>query len=127
MEWHESVDRLRRAAPSGKRLNERAADEIVADQEFGHEADPEAREDRRAHCLRAVRPEIARDVDCSARASRTIEYPTARSVPPHIEDAGVRGEVLRLGKRLGETQIIWTCDEQPAAFANFRGHKSAVR
>jgi hypothetical protein len=31
MEWHESVDRLRWAAPSGKRLNERASHEIVSD------------------------------------------------------------------------------------------------
>src|SRR5215470_2249929 len=37
---HEGVDRQRRTAPSGKRLDERAAPEIVADQQFGREADP---------------------------------------------------------------------------------------
>src|SRR5262245_61318075 len=37
---HEGVDRQRRPAPSGERLDERAALEIVADQQFGREADP---------------------------------------------------------------------------------------
>jgi len=37
---HEGVDRQRRAAPSGERLDERAALEIVVDQQFGREADP---------------------------------------------------------------------------------------
>jgi hypothetical protein len=37
---HKGVDRQRRAAPSGERLDERAALEIVADQQFGREADP---------------------------------------------------------------------------------------
>lgn len=37
---HEGVDRQRRTAPSGERLDERAALEIVADQQFGREADP---------------------------------------------------------------------------------------
>ena len=36
----ESVDRLRQTAPSGERLDERAALEIVADQQFGRDADP---------------------------------------------------------------------------------------
>ena len=37
---HEGVDRQRRTAPSGERLDEHAALEIVADQQFGREADP---------------------------------------------------------------------------------------
>ena len=37
---HEGVDRQRRAAPSGERLDEGAAHKIVANQQFGREADP---------------------------------------------------------------------------------------
>src|SRR5262249_18408849 len=78
---HKGVDRQRRAAPRGERLDERAALEIVADQQFGREADPYPQEDRRAQSLRAVRPEIARDVDCCARSSGAFEYPAPRRVP----------------------------------------------
>ena len=66
MGWHESVDRLRRAAPSGKRLNERAECEIVADQQFGHEADPEARIAARTACELFVRKLLATSI--AARA-----------------------------------------------------------
>ena len=36
----EGVDRQRRAAPSRERLDERAALEIVVNQQFGRKADP---------------------------------------------------------------------------------------
>ena len=91
----ESVDRLRQAAPSGERLDDRAALEIIANQQFGHKADTAPLKDRRAHGLRAVRPEIAGDVDRSARSSGAIKCPTPLRVPLRIENARVRGEILR--------------------------------
>ena len=81
MRGRQRVDRLRYAAPRGQRLDQRAAFNIVADQQFRHEANSQSREDGSAQGLRTVRAEIAGDRDRRAGAARPLERPAVRRVP----------------------------------------------
>ncbi len=95
MRRRERVDRLRYAAPRGQGLDQRAQFKIIADQQFRRKANSQPREDSDAHGLRTVRAEIAGDLDRRAGAARPLERPPVGRIPSGVEDAGVRGQVLR--------------------------------
>ena len=120
MRWRQRVDRLRYSAPRGQGLDQRAAFKIVADQRFWRKANSQPRQDGGTHGLRTIRAEIAGDLDRRAGAAGPLEHPAVGRIPSCVEDTGVRGQVLRASKRLGEPQIVRARDEQSGVFAKLR-------